>query len=169
VQQTEATTSFMHATIAAGVVQRTSDEEDIDLTTSPRPKNPLISAQMRRMPRTSTKPELLLRRALFARGLRFRVNCRTLPGSPDLVFSRARLAVFVDGCFWHACPDHGVLPKSNREWWRAKLAGNHERDARKDAELLALGWTPLHLWEHVQPAQMADIVEALWRASTGRS
>jgi DNA mismatch endonuclease (patch repair protein) len=100
------------------------------------------------MPRESTKPEVALRRALHARGFRFRLHRRDLPGTPDIVFPRQRLAVFVDGCFWHGCAEHGVLPKNNREWWRAKLAANVERDARKDAALVAMGWTPLHLWEH---------------------
>ncbi len=74
----------------------------------------------------------------------------------------ARLAVFVDGCFWHACPYHGVLPKNNREWWQEKLAKNSERDARKDAELEAMGWTPVRLWEHMSVDQMADTVAELW-------
>lgn len=135
----------------------------------PAPKNETVSAQMRRMPRSSTKPEVALRRALHARGLRFHVHRRDLPGTPDIVLSRARIAVFVDGCFWHGCGEHGVLPKNNREWWAAKLAANAERDSRKDAELQKLGWLPMHLWEHMPVDDMTDVVVAAWRSRTGRS
>jgi DNA mismatch endonuclease (patch repair protein) len=135
----------------------------------PQPKDAGVSERMSRMPRASTKLELTLRRALHARGLRFRIQRRDLPGTPDLVFSRARIAVFVDGCFWHSCPDHGTLPKNNREWWQQKLAKNVERDARKDDDLRALGWTPLHFWEHTPVDHMADDIVELWCRRTGRS
>lgn len=123
---------------------------------------------MSRMPRSSTGPELALRRALHAAGLRFRVHDRRLPGTPDIVFPRARLAVFVDGCFWHGCPAHGVLPKNNRDWWEQKLTGNRERDLRKDGALEKAGWVPLHLWEHQSIDEMVQLVEELWRSRTGR-
>ena len=123
---------------------------------------------MSRMPRTGTKPEIALRRELHTRGLRFHVARRDLPGTPDLSFSRARLAVFVDGCFWHSCGLHGTLPTNNREWWRAKLAGNIERDRRKDMELVAMDWLPVHFWEHEQVDGVADAVDRLWRLRTGR-
>jgi DNA mismatch endonuclease, patch repair protein len=122
------------------------------------PLNATVSAQMSRMPRASTSPELGLRKALHARGFRFRLHRRDLPGTPDIVFTGAKVAVFVDGCFWHGCPDHGVLPKNNREWWTNKLAGNAERDARKDKELVALGWTPVHFWEHTPVVEMVEEV-----------
>src|SRR5689334_3181348 len=98
-----------------------------------------------------TGPELALRRELFARGLRYRVHRRPVPGlraQADVLFPRERVAVFVDGCFWHGCPDHGVLPKSNREFWSAKLAGNVERDRRTDRNLNESGWLVLRVWEH---------------------
>ena len=135
----------------------------------PLPKSAAVSAQMSRMPRSSTKPELALRRSLHARGLRFTIQRRDLPGTPDLVFSRARIAVFVDGCFWHGCSSHGVIPKNNRDWWQAKLATNAARDRRKDLELEKLGWVPLHLWEHTPLEEMADAVVEAWRSRTGRS
>lgn len=134
----------------------------------PTAKSQAISALMSRMPRESSKPEVALRRELHRRGMRFRLHLRGLPGTPDIAFTRARVAVFVDGCFWHACPEHVTVPKNNREWWIAKLEGNVERDRRKDAELRDLGWVPLHLWEHTPTSDMADRVEALWRERTGR-
>lgn len=127
-----------------------------------------VSAQMRRMPRTGSTPELALRRELHRRGLRFRVNFRGLPGTPDVALTRARIAVFVDGCFWHACPSHGTLPKNNREWWQAKLDRNVERDREKDDALRNLGWLPVHFWEHEPAVAVADRIEELWRERTGR-
>jgi DNA mismatch endonuclease (patch repair protein) len=114
------------------------------------------------MPRSSTKPELMLRRALHAQGLRFRLHRRDLPGTPDIVLPRARLAVFVDGCFWHACHEHGTLPKNNREWWAAKLARNVERDREKDDALKTMGWLPLHVWEHTPVEEMVELVVEAW-------
>nr|WP_231932827.1 very short patch repair endonuclease [Micromonospora rifamycinica] len=118
---------------------------------------------MRRQPRTSTKPELALRRELHRRGLRFRVNHSDLPGRPDVAFSRAKVAVFVDGCFWHRCPQHGTVPRNNREWWQAKLDRNVARDRAKDAALAELGWVVLHVWEHEAIGAAADLVQAEWR------
>lgn len=122
---------------------------------------------MSRMPRASTGPELLVRRELHRRGLRFRVNHRLLPGRPDVAFTRVRLAVFIDGCFWHMCPDHGTMPKNNAEWWLAKLQRNVERDREKDRKLSELGWQSLHFWEHEDPGAVASIIEAKWRLLTG--
>jgi DNA mismatch endonuclease (patch repair protein) len=118
------------------------------------------------MPRKDTGPEVLVRRALHRLGLRYRVNYRGLPGTPDVVFTRARIALFVDGCFWHRCPDHGVIPKANRQWWSDKLQTTVERDGRKDSELEAAGWLPVHVWEHEDPDQVAERVEELWRTRT---
>lgn len=132
----------------------------------PTAKDAGVSDRMSRMPRASTGPEMALRRALHSRGLRFRLHRRDLPGSPDIVLPRARLAIFVDGCFWHGCPDHGALPKHNREWWAAKLAANVERDRRKDAELIGLGWLPLHIWEHTSADRAAEEIQVLWRQRT---
>jgi DNA mismatch endonuclease (patch repair protein) len=131
----------------------------------PAPLSATVSAQMSRMPRASTAPELMLRRELHRRGVRFRVNLKELPGRPDIAFTRARIAVFVDGCFWHRCPEHGTLPKNNREWWLAKLDRNVERDREKDTLLREAGWTVVHLWEHEDPIAAADRVERLWRSS----
>jgi DNA mismatch endonuclease (patch repair protein) len=130
----------------------------------PAPLNATVSAQMQRMPRSSSGPEMLIRRELHSRGLRFRVNHPRLPGRPDIAFTAARIAVFIDGCFWHSCPDHSVLPKNNRDWWRSKLERNVERDREKDALLEKLGWTVLHVWEHEEPLEAADAIEQSWRS-----
>lgn len=112
--------------------------------------------------RTGTTPELLLRRELHRRGLRFRVH-HPIQGLPrrraDVVFTRWRLAVFVDGCFWHGCADHGVQPRSNSEWWQWKLQSNRARDRDTDQRLQALGWTVLRVWEHDNAVSAADRIE----------
>jgi DNA mismatch endonuclease (patch repair protein) len=122
-----------------------------------------VSALMSRMPRAGSKPELAVRRDLHRRGLRFRVNYAALPGRPDIAFTRVRLAVFIDGCFWHLCSEHGSIPKNNAEWWRAKLERNVERDREKDDLLAARGWEVLHIWTHVPPTVAADMIEQRWR------
>ena len=135
----------------------------------PAPLNETVSRQMQKMRRSSTRPETLIRRELHRRGLRFRVNYRSLPGRPDVVFTSARIAVFVDGCFWHACPDHFVMPKNNREWWREKLEQNVARDRRKDQQLDELGWMVVHAWEHEDPVEVADQIEQLWRSRRSKT
>lgn len=126
-----------------------------------------VSRRMQRMPRRDTGPELALRRELHARGLRFRKNYPGLPGRPDIVFPRARIAVFVDGCFWHRCPQHSTFPKTNSAWWAAKLDANVARDRRQDHQLADAGWAVVRVWEH-EPVELAgDRVEAMWQASRG--
>lgn len=129
---------------------------------TPTPLNGLVSAQMKRMPRTSTGPELALRRELHRLGLRFRVNHPGLPGRPDIALTRAKVAVFVDGCFWHRCEQHGTLPKNNAQWWAEKLARNVERDREKDEALARLGWVTVHVWEHEDPVHAAAALRDLW-------
>lgn len=130
----------------------------------PAPANPAVSAQMQRMPTRNTKPEVALRRELHSRGIRFRIH-GALPGRPDVVLVRPRVAVFVDGCFWHGCPQHGALPRNNREWWIKKLDATRARDGRKDADLAALGWSVVHVWEHEDPVVAATELERRWSAS----
>ncbi len=129
----------------------------------PRPLNATVSSQMSRMPTRDSKPELKLRSALHQLGLRYRLHRKDLPGTPDICFGPVRIAVFVDGCFWHMCPEHGVLPKANRQWWSDKLLANVERDRRKDDELAAMGWLPVHIWEHDDPDRAAQRIADLWR------
>lgn len=112
---------------------------------------------------TGTRPELKLRSILHRRGVRYRLHPRDLPGRPDIVLIRMKLAIFVDGCFWHGCPLHHVPPKSNAEWWAAKLAANIDRDRRTDARLVELGWEPLHVWEHEDTDIVADAIVVRWR------
>jgi DNA mismatch endonuclease, patch repair protein len=93
-----------------------------------------------------------LRSRLHRNGFRFRIHYRAIVGSTrtvDIAFTRLRLAVFSDGCFWHDCPQHGTQPKKNADWWRRKIAANVARDRDTDARLVALGWSVLRLWEHV--------------------
>lgn len=129
----------------------------------PRPLNEAVRRQMQSMPRVDTGVEVALRRELHRLGLRYRVHVRALPGTPDIALTKARVAVFVDGCFWHRCPQHGTSPKNNSAWWAAKLDGNVVRDRRKDMQLQDLGWTPIHVWEHEDPAVAAGEIYRIWR------
>jgi DNA mismatch endonuclease (patch repair protein) len=114
--------------------------------------------------RSDTKPEQRLRSLLHRDGLRFRkdllVRAGTIKVKPDVVFTRGRVAVFVDGCFWHGCPDHGRRPRVNSDYWGPKLERNAERDARVDAALSEEGWEVVRVWEHTDPADAARAVKA---------
>lgn len=112
-----------------------------------RPTKLTKSEQMARVRSRNTGLEILLRRSLWLSGVRYRLHPR-LPGTPDMAFMSARVAVFVDGCFWHGCPAHYTKPVSNSGFWAAKLNRNRERDCRVDAELEALGWKVCRIWEH---------------------
>ena len=106
-----------------------------------------------------TRPELALRSELHRRGLRYRVDTRPLKSlrcRADIVFPRQKVAVFVDGCFWHGCPEHGTSPKTNAAYWSAKIARNVERDRLNEAELSAAGWVVVRVWEHEVPVDVAD-------------
>lgn len=124
------------------------------------------SARLARQARKDTAAELALRRELHRRGLRYRVE-HPVPGLPrrrmDIAFTRAKVAVFVDGCFWHACPEHGTNPTRNGGWWAEKLRRNVERDRETDAHLQALGWLVVRVWEHDSATCGADAVEATLR------
>jgi len=104
----------------------------------------------------------MLRRELHRRGRRFRVVVR-VPGNNrrtiDIAFTRAKLAVFVDGCFWHGCPTHGTRPSANEAWWAQKLAANRLRDDDTNRLLASAGWAVLRVWEHLEPGAAADLVE----------
>jgi DNA mismatch endonuclease (patch repair protein) len=118
-----------------------------------------------------TKPELALRRELHARGLRYFKNrrpIRTVRRTADIVFPSSRLAVFIDGCFWHGCPDHHTVARTNADYWSAKVERNRNRDNETDALLADAGWTVLRIWEHVAIIDAADLVEAAVRQGRGR-
>lgn len=117
---------------------------------------------MRAVRQKGTTPEVALRRALHKLGLRFRLQ-RRVPGrrarTIDIAFPRERIAVFVDGCFWHCCPQHATWPKSNRIWWREKLAANRARDRDTDVRLGEAGWIIVRVWEHEDPEKAAERVQ----------
>lgn len=123
---------------------------------------------MRANRRAGTKPEQALRSELHRRGARFRKDRLVRAGEVrvkvDIVFPRQRLAVFVDGCFWHGCPDHGHVPRSNSHYWTSKLARNAARDRLTTAALEEAGWRVLRLWEHTPAYEAADVVLSAPRA-----
>ena len=114
---------------------------------------------------SNTLPELALRRILHRRGCRYRVNYRPIVGvrnSADIVFTKAKVAVFVDGCFWHGCPKHFVAPKTNTSYWEPKIAANRQRDNGFSRLLQDSGWTVIRAWEHEPPEAVADrVVDAI--------
>ncbi|MGH8887617.1 MAG: very short patch repair endonuclease [Egibacteraceae bacterium] len=123
----------------------------------PSPSSETARRRMARQRRRDTLPEMALRRALHARGFRYLIDRQILPEvrrKADIVFSRARVAVFVDGCFWHVCPQHATWPRANAEWWRAKLEENARRDRDTDERLGSAGWTVVRVWEH-EPTEAA--------------
>lgn len=131
------------------------------------------SRVMSRVRGHDTKPELVLRRALHARGFRYRLHVRNLPGRPDLVFSRYSAVVFVHGCFWHGHDCHLFrMPSTREEFWKDKIERNRERDRKNRAELLDHGWRVLEVWEcamrgkeRLSPGEMLESVEA-WLTGT---
>jgi DNA mismatch endonuclease (patch repair protein) len=127
---------------------------------------------MSRQARRDTAPEMAVRRLLYASGHRYRLQ-RRVPGFPrrtiDIAFPGRKIAVFLDGCFWHGCPEHATHPKANADWWRDKLAGNIARDRETTEQLVHAGWTVLRFWEHEDPAVVARCVaQAISDASTRR-
>lgn len=124
-----------------------------------------VSRRMSTLKRKDNDAELAVRRLLHAAGYRYRVHY-AVPDLPrrtiDIAFTRARVAVFVDGCFWHGCPEHGTEPRSNSEWWATKLAANLSRDRDTDAHLRQVGWTVIRAWEHTPAADvLAEVAAAV--------
>lgn len=125
-------------------------------------------ARLSRQRQAHTKPEMALRWELHRRGLRYFVNRPPISGQrrrADIVFPRKQLAIYVDGCFWHSCPQHGTTPKNNAAWWSQKLAGNVSRDRATDTALLAAGWRVVRVWEHENVKTAADLIESLLAAN----
>ena len=130
----------------------------------PEPASAAVRRAMMLQGRRDTRPELALRKLLHAAGLRYRVNLK-VPGAPrrtmDVAFPRQKVAIFVDGCFWHGCPEHCVPPKNNAEWWAAKLEANRSRDADTTALLRGQDWRVIRFWEHEEAVDMARRVRSL--------
>ncbi|MGW6095162.1 very short patch repair endonuclease [Streptomyces sp. NPDC055157] len=132
-----------------------------------KPSSPGVSARMSRQARRDTTPEVAVRKLLHAAGYRYRINER-VPGMSrrtiDIAFTRAKVAVMIDGCFWHGCPEHATQPKANSEWWRVKLDRNMARDVETTAHLTAAGWTVLRFWEHESAEDVANRIAATVRS-----
>jgi DNA mismatch endonuclease, patch repair protein len=127
----------------------------------PPASSPEVRRRMQSVRRRDTLLEMRLRSVLHRTGFRYRVDRSPLPEvkrRADLVFPTERIAVFVDGCFWHVCPVHATWPKTNADWWREKLEANRTRDAATDAELQARGWTVVRIWGHESVQEAAERV-----------
>ena len=125
------------------------------------PSSPVASRRMAKVRQKGTGAELALRRELYRRGLRYRVGYVVLKRPrrvADIAFPGLKIAVFVDGCYWHGCPEHATWPKHNAEFWRQKIETNRLRDADTNSRLLNAGWTVLRFWEHQSPIEAAETV-----------
>ncbi|AKF82685.1 DNA glycosylase [Myxococcus fulvus 124B02] len=129
---------------------------------------PTRAEQMARIRGKDTSPERRLRSALWRVGMRFRVQMRTPYGRPDVVFPKARVALFIDGCFWHGCPEHYVRPRTRNDFWSAKLSGNVMRDRKQTLLLEAAGWRICRFWEHEIFESLSLVVDTV-RAALHRS
>lgn len=130
---------------------------------SPVPKDKTVSKVMSRIKGSNTGPELLLRKALFNNGLSgYRINYKKLPGRPDIVYIKRRLAIFVHGCYWHGCSVCGwKAPKHNSEFWLSKIRRNKERDEEKKVALEALGYKVITVWEHELKKDLSPVVKQI--------
>jgi DNA mismatch endonuclease, patch repair protein len=125
------------------------------------PSSPETSRRMANVRQTGTDPEVALRRELYRRGLRYRVNYEVMKKPrrvADVAFPWLKIAIFIDGCYWHGCPEHATWPKQNAEFWRQKIETNRLRDADTNSRLLDVGWTVLRFWEHQSPIECAETI-----------
>lgn len=125
------------------------------------PSSPEASRRMAKVRQTGTGAEIALRRELYRRGLRYRIDFEVLKKPrrvADIAFPGQMIAIFVDGCFWHGCPEHATWPKQNSDFWRQKIEANRVRDTDTNERLRNIGWTVLRFWEHEQPTEAAEIV-----------
>lgn len=140
-------------------------EELVRRSDVPFASSPAVRARMQKLARRDTSPELRLRQALHAAGMRYFVHRRPLPGlrrQADLVFPRKKVAVFVDGCFWHGCEEHGRRNHRTNGWyWPDKIQSNVQRDRDTDLKLLAAGWAVVRIWEHEDPQVACDRIRAV--------
>lgn len=125
------------------------------------PSSPEASRRMAKVRQKGTDAEIALRRGLHRRGLRYRVDYEVLKKPrrvADVAFPGLKIAIFVDGCFWHGCPEHATWPKQNAEFWRQKIEANRLRDADTNSRLLNAGWTVLRFWEHEPPIEATETI-----------
>lgn len=126
-----------------------------------KPSSPETSRRMAKVRQKGTDAEVALRQELYRIGLRYRVNFEVLKKPrrlADVAFPGLRIAIFVDGCFWHGCPEHASWPKQNAEFWREKIEANRHRDADTNERLRSMGWMVLRFWEHESPVEAAEVV-----------
>lgn len=131
-----------------------------------------VRQRMQRQARRDTSAELAVRKLLHARGLRYRVDVRPVPAlrrRADVVFTRVKVAVFIDGCYWHGCPQHRSTPRANGPYWADKIARNRSRDLDTDRQLVEAGWTVVRIWEHEDAMSAADRIELVVREARGHS
>ncbi len=140
---------------------------------APAASSPLVRRVMQAIPPSNTQPEVLLCRALHRAGLRFRKNIRPeveLKCKADIVFRKAKVCIFVDGCYWHGCPTHFEPPKVNSDWWDEKISDNRKRDRKKRSMLRRHGWRVINIWEHdVIPRKLAGLVERIGESLSASS
>jgi len=139
---------------------------------APAASSAVVRRVMRSVRRRDTAPEVELRRMLYSKGLRYRIDARPeklLRCKADLVFRRHRLCIFVDGCFWHGCPEHGRVPQTNADWWQEKIADNRSRDSRQQNALESLGWTVLRFWEHDLRSNLFSCIAQVVSATNSQS
>ena len=135
---------------------------------TPLPSSAAARNRMKAVHQSGTAAELALREALVALGLSYEVNEQPLPDlrrQADILFRGEKIAVFVDGCFWHGCPIHGTQAKANAKFWADKIARNKERDRDTNQRLAEAGWTVVRIWEHEDPVEAADKIQALFHAA----
>ena len=145
--------------------------QGVEVSRSPA-SSEIVRRRMRSTPQRDTSPELRIRRLLNSKGLRYSIDAKPLKDSPrraDIVFRRAKVAVFVDGCFWHGCPEHGTWPKANAGFWRTKILANIERDANTNDRLGERGWLVIRVWEHEDPSAAAARIARHVRTRFGRT
>ncbi len=131
------------------------------------PSSHEASLRMARVRQKGTSAEIDLRKALHSKGMRYRLHVQLLTKPrrvADIVFSSTRIAIFVDGCFWHGCPEHASWPKSNADFWREKIETNRARDADTDQRLRSLGWTVIRIWAHENADDAADSIAQIIEA-----
>jgi DNA mismatch endonuclease (patch repair protein) len=135
------------------------------------PSSPEVSRRMQRVRQKDTSAESALRHELHALGLRYRIHVPLLTKPrrvADVAFIGSRVAVFVDGCFWHGCPSHATWPKQNAEFWRTKIVANQDRDRDTDARLGAAGWRVVRVWAHETPSEAASRIAEVVRARNAK-